>query len=111
MNTEKDNKQGAQGKHTSGPWVAGGSLISGEAGVTIARVLRRPAIYGGQAYNFSDTDRDAPEHGVMADANARLIAAAPDLLEACEAVLLRDDVANDEIGDILRAAIAKAKGQ
>lgn len=41
----------------------------------------------------------------------RLIQAAPDLLAACEACLLRDDIANDELGDVLRAAIAKAKGQ
>lgn len=42
--------------------------------------------------------------------NARLIAAAPDLLEALEACLLREDIADGEIGDMIRAAIAKAKG-
>ncbi len=44
------------------------------------------------------------------EANAHLIAAAPELLAACEAALDRDDVADCELGDMLRAAIAKAKG-
>lgn len=52
------------------------------------------------------------------EANARIIAAAPDLLEACEAALCVHDVFSTattprllpEVADILRAAIAKAKG-
>ena len=40
--------------------------------------------------------------------NARLIAAAPELLEACELALESDDRA---VKDVLRAAIAKAKGE
>lgn len=43
-------------------------------------------------------------------ANAQLIAAAPELLAACEAALLREDIAADELGDQLRAALAKARG-
>lgn len=41
------------------------------------------------------------------EANARLLAAAPDLLKACELVL------NDDIGCIgaMKAAISKAKGE
>jgi len=46
----------------------------------------------------------------MRDANASLIAAAPDLLEACRAALCRDDIADDEIGDVLRAAVKRAEG-
>lgn len=38
--------------------------------------------------------------------NARLFAAAPRLLNACRAALLRDDIADCELGDELRAAIA-----
>ena len=41
---------------------------------------------------------------------ARLIAAAPDLLEALEAVLSVADRATDEF-DMARAAIARAKGE
>jgi len=46
-----------------------------------------------------------------AEANARLIAAAPDLLEACKRIAV--DGFGVPIGDLefLRAAIAKAEGQ
>lgn len=43
-------------------------------------------------------------------ADARLIAAAPDLLEALEAVVRVADRATDEF-DMARAAIAKARGE
>jgi len=43
-------------------------------------------------------------------ANARLIAAAPDLLAACEAALLRDDIVSDELGELIRNAVNQAKG-
>ncbi|MCY1186174.1 hypothetical protein D9M73_270150 [compost metagenome] len=43
-------------------------------------------------------------------ANAALIAAAPDLLEALEAVVRVADRATDEF-DMARAAIAKARGK
>ena len=42
-------------------------------------------------------------------ANARLVAAAPELLAACEAALLREDVADGELGDLLRKAIECAQ--
>jgi len=45
-----------------------------------------------------------------ADATARLIAQAPALLAVCRACLLREDVADGELGDLLRAAIAAAEG-
>lgn len=41
-------------------------------------------------------------------ADANLVAAAPQLLEACELALESDDRA---VKDVLRAAIAKAKGE
>jgi hypothetical protein len=54
-------------------------------------------------------------------ANAKLISAAPDLLDACQAVLLRLDLEESErpgtqypnaaMRDTLRAAIAKATGE
>lgn len=54
----------------------------------------------------------------MAEANARLIAAAPDLLEACEAALpalsaheqTGCDCPDSEAARLIRAAIAKVKG-
>ena len=47
-------------------------------------------------------------------ANARLIAAAPDLLEACRAVLLARIVCPEDMSaevELVRAAIAKAEGR
>jgi hypothetical protein len=43
------------------------------------------------------------------NADARLIAAAPDLLAACEAALLREDVADGELGALLRKAVECAR--
>jgi len=49
--------------------------------------------------------------GGAGKANASLIAAAPELLAACEAALARmSDINPDVWEDMLRAAIAKAKG-
>ncbi len=42
------------------------------------------------------------------EANARLISAAPDLLEACELVLQTTDPA---VFDVVRAAVKKARGK
>jgi hypothetical protein len=61
---------------------------------------------------YFSNDQDVAEEN---EANARLIAAAPDLLAACEAAL-EDGPHNASCGlhlevvDVLRAAIAKAKG-
>ena len=56
-------------------------------------------------------------HGGTAAANARLIASAPDLLAACERVLLAmewsetsDRMSEPEQADVLRAAISRATG-
>ena len=70
-------------KWTAGPWAVGGSLIAAGS-KTIALMLRRPAVYGGKVQATRDTDRDACETGAEADANARLIAAAPEMAEALD---------------------------
>lgn len=86
--------------HTSGPWqvqITGGEVecVSG-AGPGLWAVVQGP-----------DYDTRA--------ANARLIAAAPDLLEALEAIAEMTHNAaggmHAEIYDAARAAIAKAKGE
>jgi hypothetical protein len=63
----------------------------------------------------------APYPVAVNPANARLIAAAPDLLEACREALklianLREDCpvfgfGEDEVEQVIRAAIAKAQGE
>lgn len=98
-------------KHTQGPWVADlGEAYRVRAQrdggqVAIMMNLKGPHGMGGR--------RDGDEVA----ANARLIAAAPDLLAALEAIL-PDAIANHIGGpdtqariDAARAAIAKAKGE
>lgn len=88
-------------KHTPGPWVQVGwgpygiraGYSQSSVGTSIAHVSKGPAEF---------------------DANARLIASAPDLLKALE--LLTEEVEEYELGnpDVLRkarAAVARAKGE
>ena len=87
--------------HTPGPWTEGylpqhRMRIVAEGGkTTICDVALWVADYSEQA------------------ANARLIAAAPELLEACKAVLplVRNSGASGHYGDKLAIAIAKAEGR
>ena len=80
-------------QHTPGPW----ALAIGPHRI---EVHTTPAL----AYAFSLSD----------EANARLIAAAPDLLAALYSIATDPSAiysgANAHIGDIARAAIAKATG-
>lgn len=98
--------------HTPGPWELDESLrgnsytaISGEDWIELATVVTR----------MKSSDEYSPE-GL---ANARLIAAAPELLAALEDMfaLFADHAQYDEDGHeaaavaVARAAIAKAKGE
>ena len=90
------------GEHTPGPWVQNSLMVS-EANQPIN--VGRDICHCGMGMR-----RDPFE----SEANARLIAASPDLLAACEFALecLVDwDRENGEAGDMLRTAIAKAKGE
>ena len=90
-------------KHTPGPWVP----YAGTSGVFI--VSNQAMGYETVAHALALDDGARPAKVV--EANARLIAAAPELLEACEMALrlrLDDD---SEVADAVRAAIAKAKGE
>ena len=85
--------------HTPGPWV-----------------LEPEETRDGSIYIFSDggafnTDSICVvEGGNQATdiANARLIAAAPDLLEALQKVLRIESAVSESARDVMRAAIAKA---
>ena len=98
-------------KHTPGPWrISGGSAttvqadyraINSEGGVLIARALGYP----NSGYFPSDDE---------ATANARLIAAAPELLESlerCFNIMNNGGTWSIEDQAAARAAIAKAKGE
>jgi len=88
-------------KHSPGPWRTGGTVIRSSEGFGIA-------------------DTDPLQNGATDQnkANARLIAAAPALLEALQVAVLRVELANKEGDPILsawlpeaRQAIAQATGE
>ena len=92
-------------KHTPGPWYPVYSIETGtfnnsfKIGTSDVIVARTPT-----------------SNGHETEANARLIAAAPDLLAACEAVdkMLAGPAAMFDLNgmrNILRPAIAKARGE
>lgn len=84
-------------QHTPGPWqyhvtVDGDAIVAGGGKVRVAEALVCDVGY--------EDER----------ANARLIAAAPDLLAACEAMIGTAKKAGMNVS-AFRAAIAKAKGE
>ena len=96
-----------ESKHTPGPWNIGWGLVWNAARGITSRV-------SGEAWKWKNKDGFESE----SKANARLIAAAPDLLEACEDALASLDALAEEgiieegkEAGTLRAAIAKAKGE
>lgn len=97
-----------QAKHTPGPWFVG--KIPGKSGKTI----HCGALPNGGLNVIARTARHLVQRN--AKANARLIAAAPDLLEALEELLgiaFHPNVSGNvyvSSEDRARAAIAKAKG-
>lgn len=80
-------------KHTPGPWVA-----------------RRCG--SGWAIDFNEDQEQVVDH-VYEQADANLIAAAPDLLNACQQAreFLKSIANNTDELDALDAAIAKARGE
>jgi hypothetical protein len=103
--------------HTPGPWCVGGSLISGHDGTRVALALWRPQ--NGQATEGApDRDlrgaADLDEHA----GNARLLAAAPTMLDALRDVseqvksyeALHGENSSPICPDAVRAAIAQAAG-
>ena len=108
----------SESKHTPGPWRIiiddDGNPLSGRLMVAAAPELDCAIVHwDGFAQEFWESARGKKEM----HANARLIAAAPDLLEALERCLNFIENTESEMGDTLecgdkaRAAIAKAKGE
>jgi hypothetical protein len=100
-------------KHTPGPWAYapeyGPTVTEPPRITTVARcanfVIGLPSDYPGGNYRDGDPSGDE-------EADARLIAAAPDLLEALEdLVALYPLNSTDAIITSARAAIAKARGE
>jgi hypothetical protein len=113
---------GSPDKHTPGPWhyepstVHHGPYVIAEFGGDVCDCYTMSNLAGASVRNGGDS-KPIHFHGERADANARLIAAAPDLLEAAKAAL--NFIANTEgelgitlnSGDLLRAALSAASGR
>lgn len=109
-------------KHTPGPWHVGDLAAPNLAG-------RNALVYAPSGYAVADAKVFHCKFGVPEmEANARLIAAAPDMLEALEGLLLvepttRSDLAwemltihekarrYDQALERIKSAIAKARGE
>ena len=94
-------------KHTPGPWKNDGPTRQG--GVRIVAPYKPTC-----TYMVAEVLPDCPDDATR-DANARLIAAAPDLLAALEKVLAAYEAAREPghgtiLIDEARDAIAKARG-
>ncbi|HSG19548.1 MAG TPA: hypothetical protein VLA31_02160 [Burkholderiaceae bacterium] len=90
-------------KHTPGPWRPRNGIVLADSHKGTHCSDEDIAFYGGPLVCES----------IRTDANARLIAAAPDLLEALKAMLeyYGSHTACVECQDMARAAIAKAEGK
>ena len=96
-------------KHTPGPWLqshrqtgpeAWNTQVYDEAGRTIATLAWYPVTLTGGLI------------GTAREANARLIAAAPDLLEACRYIVEAGETGDEETAIAkARAALAKAESE
>lgn len=83
-------------KHTKGPWLSQGVVVLTDD----CKQFVLSARYGTQSFG-------------EARANARLGAAAPELLEACKSMMDLDEISdilagNETLRDVIEAAIAKA---
>ena len=103
-------------EHTKGPW----EVARTDAGIIVRTESAKKTRFGASRYAaIGGFDRSDPEQLAEALANARLIAAAPDLLRALEILASnwppeRDGLDNEPIpGGVMlaRAAISKAKGE
>lgn len=90
-------------KHTQGPWFVTGSMTK----------YVEARIPGGLIQEVASVGPTAADNGYgeQQEANANLIAAAPDLLEALEALLLDAPATGLKSVYQARAAIARAKGE
>jgi hypothetical protein len=94
-----------QPKHTPGPWKAEGKQIEPTRGHRVEYVLstNEDGVIA-QVWTPSDANTDKRA------ANARLIAAAPDLLAFARECARADSDCGEGIRNAARAAIAKAEG-
>lgn len=92
-------------KHTPGPWVANGAEVWG------THAMRFSLTTGGTPMIATVCKHTDAERAFPYEANANLIAAAPDLLEALKQIAGSDPYHQSAAGRIARAAIARATGE
>ena len=98
-------------KHTPGPWaVEDVSGVARQIYVTATDHRRGTPFIVALVYQKTPADQSQPEDVAANMANANLIAAAPDLLAACEYVLADNPNLRASTWRALNAALAKAKG-
>lgn len=99
-------------EHTPGPW----HLSLDRNGRDVYTDHGSPWLFGPDGkpvIDFQQADYDSEAWYKFKDADARLIAAAPDLLAACAAALAyseNGEGAGWRVAEMARAAIAKARG-
>ena len=92
--------------HTPGPWGASGTMVVSPPTRTALERIQQDVQFTSKRICLTDNETYmTPEES---EANAKLIAAAPTLLAACEAAYLAVPAVNVETLNQLRAAIAKA---
>ncbi|HSW34698.1 MAG TPA: hypothetical protein VLH36_13890 [Steroidobacteraceae bacterium] len=104
--------------HTPGPWVVEVCRGPHDRDCGLSIMQRLPA-YRGEVAHVADAENIGGITVAERNANARLIAAAPDLLEACQTVLAGFDrgiavdanTVNGLVAARLRSAVAKAEGR
>lgn len=97
-------------KHTPGPWDA--RIQRGKDGRDLGWIIEHGNDrIGWSSLAYADTNREADATDPAREANARLIAAAPDLLEALKRAenWLSEWASAEPYLAIIRAAIAKAE--
>ena len=100
-------------KHTPGPWVAarrdeGIGDVQGLKRISIGQPIPGSSVWFEKTvcWIIPDAFGAAPH-----EANANLIAAAPDLLEACKAMLDRFGIMSDDCILMANDAVSKAEGR
>jgi hypothetical protein len=98
-------------KHTPGPW----RIVEQTSTIVVVTESQSKTKYGASRYAcIGGFDGSIPEQLSEAMANARIIAAAPDLLEALEMLAAVDFGADGSVergARLARIAIAKARGE
>ena len=90
-------------KHTPGPWYVGSGTYEGR------NIYSTASVTDGEGFTYQPVVATAEDNEVACwDANARLIAAAPDLLEALQ--MLLEFPNTGPATTTARAAIARATG-